>query len=78
MTRSALDDVVGLGPGRRTRLLKEFGSVRKIRTLSEEELLSVTWLPESVGRRLYEHLHGPAQSARPTPSPVLSSWRGDE
>jgi hypothetical protein len=52
--------------------------VRKIRTLSEEELLSVTWLPESVGRRLYEHLHGPAQSARPATPAGLSSWRGDE
>src|SRR5205085_996333 len=31
MTRSILDDIAGLGPGRRKRLLKEFGSVRKIR-----------------------------------------------
>jgi excinuclease ABC subunit C len=58
MTRSALDDVPGLGPVRRTRLLKEFGSLKRLRALSEEELLAVTWLPEAVARELYAQLHG--------------------
>ena len=31
MTRSVLDDVPGLGPTRRKRLLKEFGSVKRLR-----------------------------------------------
>ena len=58
MTRSILDDVPGLGPTRRKRLLKEFGSVKKLRTLSEEELVALPWLPERVGRELFAHLHG--------------------
>jgi excinuclease ABC subunit C len=58
MTRSALDDVPGLGPARRTRLLKEFGSLKRLRALSEEELLDLTWLPEAVARELYAQLHG--------------------
>jgi excinuclease ABC subunit C len=58
MTRSVLDDVPGLGPTRRTRLLKEFGSVKKLRERSEEELLAISWLPETVARSLYARLHG--------------------
>jgi excinuclease ABC subunit C len=78
MTKSALDDIPGLGPGRRKRLLKEFGSVKKIRALTEEELLAVPWLPDTVGRRVYDRLHSPSPPAR-SPTPVtVSSWRGDE
>ena len=63
MTHSVLDDVPGLGPGRRTRLLKEFGSVKKLRELDESDLLALSWLPDSVGRELFVRLHSPA--ARP-------------
>ncbi len=58
MTRSVLDNVPGLGPTRRTRLLKEFGSVKKLRERSEDELVAIPWLPERVGRELYARLHG--------------------
>ena len=58
MTRSALDDVPGLGPSRRSRLLREFGSVKKLRAMSEEDVVAVPWLPDTVGRALYSHLHG--------------------
>ncbi len=36
MIVSVLDDVPGLGPTRKKRLLKEFGSVKKLRELAEE------------------------------------------
>jgi excinuclease ABC subunit C len=56
-TRSVLDGVPGLGPTRRTRLLREFGSVKRLRALDEAELLALAWLPEPVGRALYARLH---------------------
>jgi excinuclease ABC subunit C len=72
-TRSVLDDVVGLGPTRRTRLLREFGSVKKLRELSEEEVVALPWLPDTVGRALYERLHGgsptPGAPERRAPEP---------
>jgi len=40
-TASVLDDVPGLGPARRTTLLKHFGSVRKLRAASVEEIAAV-------------------------------------
>jgi excinuclease ABC subunit C len=57
MTRSVLDDVPGLGPVRRRRLLKEFGSVKRLRELSEEDLVAITWLPERVARETFAGLH---------------------
>ena len=51
MTKSVLDDVPGLGPTRKNRLLREFGSVKKLRALDEAELLALPWLPEAVGQR---------------------------
>src|SRR6266542_3677222 len=58
MTKSVLDEVPGLGPTRRSRLLKEFGSVKKLRERSLDELLALSWLPERVARSLYAQLHG--------------------
>jgi excinuclease ABC subunit C len=63
-TRSVLDDVPGLGPTRRTRLLKEHGSVKKLRELTEDELIAIPWLPERVARALHERLHDPGGGAR--------------
>jgi excinuclease ABC subunit C len=57
MTRSALDGVPGLGPARRARLLRELGSLAKVRKATLEELLSIGWLPDAVGRSVHERLH---------------------
>jgi excinuclease ABC subunit C len=62
MTKSVLDDVPGLGPTRKNRLLKEFGSVKRLRAVDEQELLDLPWLPEPVGRAVYARLH-PLQEA---------------
>ena len=40
-TASVLDDVPGLGPARRTTLLRHFGSVRRLRAASVEEIAAV-------------------------------------
>jgi excinuclease ABC subunit C len=58
MIASTLEGVRGLGPTRRERLVLEFGSLRALRQASLEELRAVTWLPEDVARRLYDHLQG--------------------
>jgi excinuclease ABC subunit C len=50
MTSSALDAVPGLGETRRTALLKHFGSVRKLRAATVEEITEVP----GVGRRTAE------------------------
>lgn len=58
MIVSAIDDIAGLGPTRKKRLLKEFHSVKKMRDLEEEDFLALPWLPDPVGKAVYAKLHG--------------------
>ncbi|MFC6094083.1 excinuclease ABC subunit UvrC [Saccharothrix lopnurensis] len=53
MTTSALDDVPGLGQTRRAALLKHFGSLKRLREASIEEISVVP----GVGRRTAEAVH---------------------
>ena len=64
MTASVLDGIPGLGPARKTRLLKELGGVQAVRTASLEELLSRSWLPDAVGLAVYEAVHRPGPEVR--------------
>ena len=61
MTRSILDDISGLGPARRTRLVKEMGSIRAIRQAKLTDLEALSWLPDKVAKNVYESLHGGLQ-----------------
>ncbi len=61
MTKGALDDVAGLGPKRRRRLLSEVGNIRAIRAKTLGELEAIEWLPNTVAVSLYEHLHSQSQ-----------------
>jgi excinuclease ABC subunit C len=58
MTRSALDDIPGLGPARRKRLIKQFGGVRAVQRASLDELEALPWLPDAVAAAVYESTHG--------------------
>jgi excinuclease ABC subunit C len=66
MTRSLLDDVAGLGPTRRSRLLREFGSVKRMRDLTRDDLHGLTWLPDKVGDAVYDRLHPEDARSLPT------------
>ena len=59
MKDSVLDGVNGLGPSRRARLIKEFGSINKIRQATLEDLLELTWLPEGVAKSIYQKCSNP-------------------
>ena len=54
MTRSLLDDIPGLGPTRKARLVKELGGVNAVRAATLEQLQALSWLPDSVGLAVYE------------------------
>ena len=53
MTTSALDDVPGLGQTRKTALLKHFGSLKRLRSATVEQISEVP----GVGRRTAEAVH---------------------
>ena len=56
MRASALDGVPGLGPARRTDLVKHFGSVKKIREASPEEIEQVKGIGPKLAETIFEHL----------------------
>ena len=59
MTRSALDAVPGLGDARRKKLLNHFGSVKRIRTATVEELYEVPGLPRTVAEAVFAQFSDP-------------------
>ena len=56
MTRSAIDDVPGVGPKRRRALMKRFGSMKRLRAASEEEIASTPGIPAEVARAVWQAL----------------------
>jgi excinuclease ABC subunit C len=56
MIDSTLDDVPGIGPTRKKALLRRFGSLKRIRAASRDELDAA--LPGPVAANLYAALHG--------------------
>ena len=64
MTKSSLDDIVGLGDNRKARIAKELGGVNAVKKASLETLKSLTWLPDSVAETIYAKFH-PAGSTEP-------------
>jgi excinuclease ABC subunit C len=55
--RSSLEDIPGIGPGRRKQLLRHFGSLKKVREASLNELKQAPGLPEGVAESLYRSFH---------------------
>ena len=54
--KSALDDIPGIGPAKRELLLKTFGSVKRIREASVEQLTAVKGITPKLAERIAEHL----------------------
>ena len=56
MTVSVLDDIEGVGPKRKKALLKAFGSVKKLRAASVDEIAAVAGVPRQLAELLVETL----------------------
>ena len=54
---SALDDVPGLGPARQAALLKEFGSVKRLRAATAERIASVRGIGPTLAATILTHLN---------------------
>ncbi|MEY3277726.1 MAG: excinuclease subunit UvrC, partial [Actinomycetota bacterium] len=53
---SVLDDIPGLGPARKKLLIKEFGSVKKLRAASVEEIAAISGVGPALAQSLFESL----------------------
>ena len=63
MTKSVLDDVPGLGPTRKKRLVKELGGMRAVKEASIDDLRGLSWLPDAVADAVHGKIH--SVGARP-------------
>jgi excinuclease ABC subunit C len=64
MTTSVLDEVPGLGPARQKALLRAFGSVKRLRAASAEEIASV----QGIGPALAQAVVGALATRSPEPA----------
>lgn len=53
MTASILDEVVGLGPKRKKKLLKAFGGFTSLKNASLDEIKQLRVIPDGVAEDLY-------------------------
>ena len=57
ITKSELDDIKGIGQAKKLALLKQFGSVEKIRHSSVEELTKINGINENLAEKIIEELN---------------------
>ena len=56
MTVSVLDDVPGVGPTRKRAIMRHFGSMKRLRAASEQEIAEVRGVPADVAKAVHEAL----------------------
>ena len=71
MVESILDDVPGLGEARKKAILRQFGSLKRLRAASVEELESVPGVGPTVARAVVAAL------ASSTPEPAINTTTGE-
>jgi excinuclease ABC subunit C len=57
MTRSVLDELPGVGPARKKKILEHFGTPEAFLAASLKELEAVPGLPDKVAREVHARLH---------------------
>jgi excinuclease ABC subunit C len=71
MTASALDDVDGLGPSRRAAVMKRFGTLKKLRAATAEEIAEVPGIGRTTAESIVTALAGA------TPGPAVNTATGE-
>lgn len=59
--KSELDLIPGIGPKRRSHLLKVFGSVKKMKECSVDELHNSAKIPLNLAQQIYYYFHPPSE-----------------
>lgn len=58
LTSSTLDDVPGIGPGRKKALLRYFGSSQGVKGASVEDLAQTPGISKALAQIIYDYFHG--------------------
>ena len=57
LVRNPLDEIAGIGPGRKRALLHHFGTAKAVARAAVEDLTAVEGISESIARLVYNHFH---------------------
>jgi excinuclease ABC subunit C len=57
MIRNPLDEIAGIGPGRKRTLLHHFGTAKAVSRAAMEDLMTVPGISESIAQQIYDHFH---------------------
>jgi excinuclease ABC subunit C len=57
MVKNPLDEISGIGPGRKRALLLHFGTAKAVSRAAMEDLMAVDGISESIARLVYNHFH---------------------
>ncbi|AZN99107.1 excinuclease ABC subunit UvrC [Mesorhizobium sp. M9A.F.Ca.ET.002.03.1.2] len=57
MVKSPLDEISGIGPGRKRALLMHFGTAKAVSRAAIEDLIKVDGISEQVAKLVYNHFH---------------------
>jgi excinuclease ABC subunit C len=74
MTASVLDEIPGVGPTRKAALMKAFGSVKRLRAASAEQIAQVKGIPQDLAVDIAEFLTIPGE-ALSVPVGILGQGR---
>jgi excinuclease ABC subunit C len=73
MTASVLDGIAGLGEARRKALLRRFGSIKRLRTATVDEIAEVP----GVGRRTAQAVRDALSASQPAAAPAVDPATGE-
>jgi excinuclease ABC subunit C len=77
--RSALSDIPGIGPGRQRQLLRHFGSVRRVREATVDELAAVPGISRPVAEAVHAHwARQPLDAGVTEPQPTAEAAAAEE
>jgi excinuclease ABC subunit C len=57
MQRNPLDEIAGVGPGRKRALLRHFGTAKAVSRAAVEDLMAVEGVSKALAEAIYDHFH---------------------
>jgi excinuclease ABC subunit C len=57
MVRNPLDEIAGIGPGRKRALLHHFGTAKAVSRAAVADIMAVSGISEAMARHIYGHFH---------------------
>jgi excinuclease ABC subunit C len=74
--RSALSDIAGIGPGRQRQLLRHFGSIKRVREATVDELAAVAGMTRTTAEAVFAHWA--KQPLEPAPATIDAHASSEE